>query len=78
MPIREGMDCDQKTLPFKNTGSIKNLQEQMEETQKKIDSIEKKLSKTADETKKNTTRMKRISEEISDKMKARQKKLDNA
>ena len=75
--IREGMDCDHKSETYKNSGSIQNLKESVEEIREKIDKLTNKVDKNTKDTNKNTTALKKISSEISDKIKKKQKQLNN-
>lgn len=74
--LKEGMDsCDSKTLVYKNTGTLKNIQESIKEIKNRLNTIDSKIEKDSKKTNENTSRMKKLSDEISTKMKKKQKEL---
>jgi peptidoglycan hydrolase CwlO-like protein len=76
--LKEGMDkCDNKTLVYKNTGTLKNIQESIKEIKTRLGKINTKIEKDTKKTNENTRRMKKLSDEISAQMKKKQKELSN-
>lgn len=74
--LKEGMDsCDSKTLVYQNTGTLKNIQESIKEIKNRLNTIDSKIEKDSKKTNENTSRMKKLSDEISTKMKKKQKEL---
>lgn len=72
--LKEGMDsCDSKTLVYKNTGTLKNIQESIKEIKNRLNTIDSKIEKDTKKTNENTSRMKELSDEISKQMKQRTK-----
>jgi len=71
------MDCDVKAETYKNSGTIQNLKESIQEIREKIDKLTNDVDKNTKDTTKKKTALKSMSSEISDRVKNKQKQLNN-